>query len=157
MRLTGEFSFEAAPEAVWDALMDPEVLRSTLPGTDRLDRIDETHFDASWRVKLGPIRGTFGGAIELSDLQPPHSYHLSATGRGPVGVVTGEADFRLRAEGGGTLLQYDLESRISGRLAGIGQRLVESSMRSLVRDALQGLAEEIRRRVGGGSGPDGGS
>ena len=68
-----------------------------------------------------------------------------------------EADFRLRAEGGGTLLQYDLESRISGRLAGIGQRLVESSMRSLVRDALQGLAEEIRGRVGGGSGPGGGS
>ena len=147
MRLTGEFSFEAAPEAVWDALMDPEVLRSTLPGTDRLDRIDETHFDASWRVKLGPIRGSFAGSIELSDLQPPVSYHLSATGRGPVGVVTGEADFRLTADGEGTLLQYDLESRISGRLASIGQRLVESSMRSLVRDALQGLADAIRRRV----------
>ena len=147
MRLTGEFSFEAAPEAVWDALMDPEVLRSTLPGTDRLDRIDETHFDASWRVKLGPIRGSFAGSIELSDLQPPVSYHLSATGRGPVGVVTGEADFRLTADGEGTLLQYDLESRISGRLASIGQRLVESSMRSLVRDALQGLADAIRMRV----------
>ncbi len=127
--------------------MDPEVLRSTLPGTDRLDRIDETHFDASWRVKLGPIRGSFAGSIELSDLQPPVSYHLSATGRGPVGVVTGEADFRLTADGEGTLLQYDLESRISGRLASIGQRLVESSMRSLVRDALQGLADAIRMRV----------
>lgn len=152
MRLTGEFSFEAAPEAVWDALMDPDVLRSTLPGTDRLERIDDTHFDASWQVKLGPIRGTFAGAVELSDLQPPASYHLSATGRGPVGVVTGEADFRLRAEGEETVLEYDLETRISGRLAGIGQRLVESSTRSLVRDALQGLAEEIHRRVGSGSG-----
>ena len=132
--------------------MDPEVLRSTLPGTDRLDRIDDTHFDASWRIKLGPIRGTFAGAIELSDVQPPVSYHMTATGRGPVGVVTGEADFHLRAEGGATVLAYDLDTRISGRLASIGQRLVESSMRSLVRDALQGLAQSIRERVAGESG-----
>lgn len=156
MRLTGEFSFEAAPEAVFSALMDPDVLRSALPGTDRLDRIDDTHFDASWRVKLGPIRGVFTGAIVLSGVQAPVCYHMSATGRGPVGVVTGEADFRLRAAAGATVLDYDLDARVSGRLAAIGQRLVESSMRSMVRDALQGLAERIRERVAddaaGGSG-----
>ena len=77
---------------------------------------------------------------------------MTATGRGPVGVVTGEADFHLRAEGGATVLAYDLDTRISGRLASIGQRLVESSMRSLVRDALQGLAQSIRERVAGESG-----
>lgn len=158
MRLTGEFSFEAAPQAVWTALMDPDVLRSALPGTDRIDRIDDTHFDASWRVRLGPIRGSFTGAIVLSGVQPLVSYHMSASGRGPIGVVTGEADFRLRAEGGATVLDYDLEVRVSGRLAAIGQRLVESSMRSLVRDALQGLAEQIRARVAGaGNGIGGGN
>ncbi len=135
--------------------MDPDVLSAALPGTDRLDRIDDTHFDASWRVKLGPIRGVFTGAIVLSGVQRPVCYHMSATGRGPVGVVTGEADFRLRADGGATTLDYDLDARVSGRLAAIGQRLVESSMRSMVRDALQGLAERIRERVAGGGEADG--
>ena len=157
MRLAGEFSFEAPQDAVWTALMDPEVLRAALPGTDRLDRIDETNFAASWRVRLGPIRGSFAGSIVLSDVQPPVSYHMTATGKGPVGVVTGEADFHLRAEGAATVLEYELESRISGRLASIGQRLVESSMRSLVRDALQGLSERIRERVAGDSGAGSGA
>lgn len=127
--------------------MDPEVLRSALPGTERLDRLDENNFTASWRVRLGPIVGSFDGSIVLSDVQPPNSYHMTATGSGPVGVVTGEGDFRLKQEAGNTVLEYEVDTRISGRLASIGQRLAESSMRSLVREALQGLAERVREQV----------
>ena len=127
--------------------MDPEVLRTALPGTERLDRVDATTYSASWRVRLGPITGSFGGTIVLSDVQAPASCHMTASGSGAVGLVTGEGDFRLRDEGEGTALDYNIETRISGRLASIGQRLAESSMRSLVRDALQGLSERIRQQM----------
>ena len=147
--LAGKFDELAAPTGLGLSGVD---VAERLESFERLERIDDTHFDASWGVKLGPICGTFAGSIELSDVQPPVSYHMTAIGRGPVGVVTGEADFWLRAEGEATVLSYDLDARISGRLASIGQRLVESSMRSLVRDALQGLSESIRERVAGESG-----
>ena len=147
MHLTGEFSFEALPEEVWQVLMDPEVLRSMLPGTERLEQLDDSHFNASWRVKIGPIVGAFTGSIELSNVQPPVSCHMTSVGRGSVGGVSGEADFQLRAEGEATVLTYDLDVRITGRLANIGQRLVESSMRSLIRSALGTLSERIQERV----------
>lgn len=157
MRLAGEFSFEAPQSAVWSSLMDPEVLRAALPGTDRLDRLDDTNFAASWTVKLGPIRGSFAGSIVLSDVEPPSSYHMTSIGNGPIGVVASEADFRLRREGEATVLEYELETKISGRLVSVGHRLVESSMRSLVRDALQRLSERICERVSGDAGTGNGS
>ena len=124
--------------------MDPEVLRATLAGhrpagTDRRYALRRVVGGSGSARSAAPSRA----AIELSDVRPPVSYHMTAIGRGPVGVVTGEADFRLRAEGEATAaVSTTWTSRISGRLASIGQRLVESSMRSLVRDALQGLSEE---------------
>jgi uncharacterized protein len=143
MKIQGEHSFEAPREVVWEALLDPRVLAATLPGCERLQRTGDNAFSGAINIKVGPVQGRFDGTVELSRLEPPAGYHLAIKGTGPPGFVDGRGAIRLAENGGGTRLAYEVDAQVGGRIAGVGQRLLDSSARVITRQALEALDRQL--------------
>lgn len=147
MKIQGEHTFDAPRERVWRALLDPEVLARTLPGCERLERTAENEYRGILNVQVGPVKGQFQGTLHLSDLVPLESYHMKLDGSGPAGFMNGHGSLRLADApdaAARTVLRYDLDAQVGGKLAGVGQRLVESSARSITKQGLEGLARELQ-------------
>ena len=104
-------------------------------------------------VAIGPVKGKFQGTLELSNLDPPNGYHMTIKGQGPSGFLKGEGDLTLSDDEGGTLLAYDLDAQVGGRMAAVGQRLMDSSAKVVAQQGLEGLAAqvEVAPAAGGGS------
>jgi len=150
MKIAGEHHLAFARRDVWAALMDPAVLAGTLPGCEALERVGEDTLAGRLRVDVGPVRGDFRGRLTLGDLAPPESYRLKLDGRGPSGFLSGEGTVRLEATAaGGTTLRYDLDAQVGGRIAGLGQRLLESSGKAVALQGLQGLERQLAALHGG--------
>ncbi|MEO6196377.1 MAG: carbon monoxide dehydrogenase subunit G [Thermoanaerobaculia bacterium] len=143
MKIQGEHTFDAPRERVWRALLDPEVLARTLPGCERLERTGENEYRGVLNVQVGPVKGQFQGTLQLADILPLEGYHMKLDGSGPSGFMNGQGELRLADAPAGTTLRYDLDTQIGGRIAGLGQRLVESSAKSITRQGLEGLAREL--------------
>jgi hypothetical protein len=146
MKLDGDYVFEAGVQDVWDALFDPAVLAAALPGCEKLERVDGSYI-GELKVKIGPIQGKFTGKVDLLDLHEPTSYRMIVDGRGPQGFVKATAAIALAAEGAGTRIRYESEAQIGGKVASVGQRLVETSARAIVKQSLEGLNHNIKLRV----------
>jgi carbon monoxide dehydrogenase subunit G len=148
MRLEGTHQFAAPREAVWDALMDPTVLAGALPGGEQLERVGDNEYRAVMNVKVGPVQGRFEGKIELSGIVAPERYTMKVDGQGAPGFVAGEGQLELvEVEDGGTLLRYGGDVSVGGRIAGVGQRLVESTAKSVTRQGLTALDQMIQARL----------
>ena len=153
MRIEGEHAFAAPREVVWEAVLDAEVLTQVLPGCEDFQRTGDNEFAGMLKIKVGPVQGVFKGEVVLSDLVPPSSYHLSLKGKGAPGFVNGQGALSLEdGDGGGTLLRYDIDAKVGGRIASVGQRLLDSSTKVITRQALEGLERQIAARAGGGGG-----
>ena len=127
MKMTGEVALPADRKTVWDKLNDPAVLKACIPGCQSLEVTPEGGFAAVAKIKVGPVSATFKGAVTLSDLDPPNGYKISGSGEGGVaGFAKGGAVVKLTdISGGGTLLSYDVEANIGGKLAQLGGRLID--------------------------------
>jgi carbon monoxide dehydrogenase subunit G len=126
MELIGKVSIPASVEAVWGALNDPEILKRCLPGCESIDIVSPTEFAAKLHIKVGPITAKLSAKVHLQDINPPQFYTLvSECNGGAVGMVSGTANVQLQAERNGTLLQYQTNAKISGKLAQIGSRLID--------------------------------
>jgi carbon monoxide dehydrogenase subunit G len=143
MIVSGEHRFQAPRQKVWEALLDPDVLAGTLPGFQGLEQVGENEFAGSLALGVGPVQGRFEGRVELSDLTPPSAYRLKMSGRGAPGHVEGNGQVELEEDGQGTRMRYEVDVRIGGRIAGVGQRLLEMTARTLTRQALASLARRI--------------
>jgi len=132
MKITGENQIAAKPRRVWEALNDPEILRQSIPGCESLDKIADNRFKATVVTKIGPVKTTFNGEVTLSDLDPPNGYTLTGSGSGgTAGNARGSAKIRLQPQGDGTLLSYDVDAQVTGKLAQLGSRLIQSSAKML--------------------------
>lgn len=132
MKLNGENLINAKPEKVWAALNDPEILRQAIPGCQSLEKVSDTQFKAKVGMKIGPVQATFNGQVELSDLDPPNGYTISGTGSGgAAGNAKGGAKVKLVPEGTGTRLTYDVDAQVTGKLAQLGSRLIDSTAKML--------------------------
>jgi uncharacterized protein len=132
MKITGEQTIPAKQDAVWRALNDPEVLRQSIPGCMNLERTGENAFKATVETKIGPIKATFDGDVQLSELDPPHSYRLSGKGSaGGMGAAKGSARVLLTPNGHGTKLTYDVDADVTGKFAQLGSRLVQGTANML--------------------------
>jgi carbon monoxide dehydrogenase subunit G len=128
MKIIGEQSIAASPEAVWRALNDPEVLRQSIPGCKSLERVNDNAFKATVETKIGPMTAVFSGDVQLSDLDPPHGYTLSGRGSaGSMGSAKGIARVRLLPEGSGTRLTYEVDADVTGKFAQLGSRLIQGT------------------------------
>lgn len=147
MKLSGQHTFQAPRDEVWEALFDPEILASVMPGCKKLEQVGEQEYEGVLKIKVGPVQGTFDGKIRLGDIQPPESYHLDVDGRGQQGFVNAAADVRLVEEDDrSTTLHYESDAKIGGRIATVGQRLLDSSAKSITRQSLEGLAKVVEAR-----------
>src|SRR4029079_19014651 len=128
MTMNGEVQLAAPRQAVWDKLNDPDVLKACIPGCEELERTDENGFRATAKMKVGPVSARFKGKVMLSDLDPPNGYRISGEGEGDVaGFAKGGATVALAEKDGGTLLSYNVEAQIGGKLAQLGQRLISAA------------------------------
>ena len=132
MKLTGENHINASPQEVWRALNDPDILKQAIPGCNTLEKISDTAFKATVTTKIGPVQAKFAGEVELSDLDPPHGYTISGKGSGGVaGNARGGAKVKLVPDGTGTKLTYDVDAQVTGKLAQLGSRLIDSTAKML--------------------------
>jgi uncharacterized protein len=143
MKMQGSYSFEAPLEIVWNALFDPDVLARTLPGCEKLER-EGNQFKGDINVKMGPVQGKFQGKVDIVDIKERESYTMIVDGRGPAGFGKATALLRVQPEGTGTRLDYDSDVTVGGKIASVGQRLIDASSRAIVKQSLEGLHQQIK-------------
>src|ERR1700727_1353473 len=144
MTMSGEYQLAAPPQTVWDKLNDPATLKACIPGCEQLDKVSDTEYQAVATTKIGPVKAKFKGKVTLSDLDPPNGYKISGQGDGGVaGFASGGATVKLEAKDGGTLLIYAVEAQIGGKLAQLGQRLVNGAAKKLADDFFQKFAASV--------------
>jgi len=146
MKLAGDYLFDATVPEVWSALFDPVILAAVMPGCEKLDLVDG-HYVGEIKVKVGPIQGNFTGKVDLKDKIEPESYTMIVDGRGAPGFVKATAAVKLSAEGDRTRVAYDTDAQVGGKIASVGQRLLEASARAIVAQSLEGLHTNIKLRA----------
>jgi hypothetical protein len=144
MEIKGSYKIAAPRERVWSALNDPAVLKKCLPGCEKLEKESDTAFSATIKAKIGPVSAKFAGAVTLEDLDPPNGYRIVGEGKGGVaGFAKGGAKVMLAADGDATVLTYDAEARVGGKIAQIGSRLVAGAARKIADDFFRKFAEAV--------------
>ena len=124
MKLTGSYKLKVEKEVVWKALNDPEILKKCIPGCDVFEKESNTIFNATATNQIGPMNATFSGKLSLSNIQENQSYKLSGEGQSSVGFVNGIADVILTEENGLTILNYEVDVNVGGKVAQLGSRLI---------------------------------
>lgn len=142
----GEVRLSAPPQAVFDVMLDPQALARVIPGCNALQRIGDNRYRADVTVGVGMIKARYAAEVALSDLDPPHGLRLSGSGLSSVGSAKGSGMVRLEAAAdGGTLLRYDYEAEVSGKVAAVGGRMLDGAARIV----LGQLFEQLGRQAGG--------
>ena len=145
MTMSGEQQLAAPRETVWAKLNDPEVLKACIPGCESLEVIGTNEFMAVATNKVGPVKARFKGKVRLTDLDPPNGYKISGEGEGGVaGFAKGGAIVGLAEKDGGTLLSYNVEAQIGGKLAQLGQRLINGAAKKLADEFFVNFAKAVQ-------------
>lgn len=152
MKIEGQHTFDAPRETVWETVQDPDVLTNVLPGCEDFHPVGDNEFEGLLKIKVGPVQGKFKGTVKLTDLQPPESYKMSIKGKGAPGFVDGQGDLRLEEDGEKTILHYTVDAKVGGRIASVGQRLLDSSSKVITRQALEGLEHQVAARQAAATG-----
>jgi len=132
MELTGEHTFAAPRERVWQSLLDPETLQSCLPGCEKLEAIGPDEYETTMKIGVAAIRGTYQGRVKISDKEEPERYRMLVEGKGPAGQVSGEGTLELVADGDTTIVRYSGKANVRGTLARVGARVMQPAARMIV-------------------------
>ena len=125
MKLTGSYKLNVKKEIVWQALNNPNILKQCIPGCESFEKESDTIFNATATNQIGPMNATFSGKVTLSNIQKNQSYTLSGEGQSSVGFVNGSADINLNEENGSTILTYEIDVNVGGKVAQLGSRLID--------------------------------
>lgn len=148
INMVGEALLPAEKALVWEMLNDPEVLRACIPGCESLEKQSETEMSAVARVKLGPVKARFKGKVTLQDIDAPNGYKLVGEGNGGVsGFAKGGAAVRLDEAEGGTMLRYEAEAQVGGKLAQVGARLIDGVAKKMADEFFSKFAAEVEARA----------
>ena len=132
MEIKGEYKIAAPREKVFAALNDPAILQACIPGCESLEKTSDTEMKAKVRLRIGPVSASFTGKVTLSDIDPPNGYKISGEGQGGVaGFAKGGAVVTLREDGGATVLDYNVDAQVGGKIAQVGARLIDGTARKL--------------------------
>jgi len=148
MKVNGEHVFNGTQQQVWDLFRDTAVMAAALPGTKKMELVGENTYEAVMNVRVGPVAGEFSGQLVISNEDHPKSYTMSVDGRGKPGFLKGVGDVTLEDQGEGkTMMGYSGEVQIGGRLAAVGQRLIDTVAKSIISQAFETLDNALEERV----------
>jgi carbon monoxide dehydrogenase subunit G len=132
MEIKGEYRIAAPRDKVFAALNDAAVLQACIPGCESLEKKSDTEMTAKVRLRIGPVSAAFSGKVTLSDIDPPNGYRISGEGQGgAAGFAKGGAVVKLADDGGTTVLTYDVDAQVGGKIAQVGARLIDGTARKL--------------------------
>lgn len=145
MTMNGDIQLTAPQQVVWEKLNDTDVLKECIPGCQTLNKLSDTEFEAVATNKIGPVKATFKGRVTLSDLDPPNGYKISGQGDGGIaGFAKGGATVTLKpSDAGGTVLSYAVDAQIGGKLAQLGQRLVNGAAKKMADQFFEKFAAAV--------------
>jgi uncharacterized protein len=148
MKLEGDHIFKGPRNEVWDMFMDVDVLSSALPGMQKMEQIADDQFEGVLNLRIGPVSGVFSGKLTRTDLQPPEKCTLIVDGKGAPGFAKGTGNVVLsEQEDGTTLMTYDGDVQIGGTLASVGQRMLDSVSKSMIRAGFDSLDKSLEARI----------
>ena len=144
MEIKGEYRIAAPRDKVFAALNDTAVLQACIPGCEALEKQSDTEMSAKVRLRIGPVSAAFSGKVTLSDIDPPNGYKISGEGQGGVaGFAKGGAVVRLADDGGVTVLTYDVDAQVGGKIAQVGARLIQGTAKKLADQFFGKFAESV--------------
>ena len=149
MDMEGSRALAVTQQQAWDALNDPAVLKLCIPGCDRIEPTGDNQYAVGVAVKIGPVQARFNGNITLSDVVPPDSYTLTFDGQGgAAGFGKGVSQVRLStpAGGPGCVLDYKVQAQVGGKIAQLGQRLIDGVAKAMAEDFFKRFDDEMQRR-----------
>lgn len=151
MNVEGSHVFAAAPEVIWPLLLDPEVIGRAMPGARELVLVDDGKYRGQLKVAVGPITAAeFALGITIENPEPPRQFDMIVDANGKFGFTRGKARVSLVDEEGGTRMNYQADLKIGGKIASVGQRLLDVVSRSMLRKGLEDLGSEVQRRLADG-------
>jgi carbon monoxide dehydrogenase subunit G len=134
-------------QQAWDALNDPAVLKTCIPGCDKVEASGENQYAIGMALKIGPVSAKFSGKITLSEINPPASYKLSFEGQGgPAGFGKGSAEVKLLPNADGCELSYTVHASVGGKIAQLGQRLIDGAAKSMAEDFFKRFDDEMQKQ-----------
>ena len=144
MEIKGEYRIAAPREKVFAALNDQAVLQACIPGCESLEKLSDTEMTAKVRLRIGPVSATFNGKVTLSDIDPPNGYKITGEGQGGVaGFAKGGAVVKLADDSGVTVLTYDVDAQVGGKIAQVGARLISGTAKKLADQFFGKFAESV--------------
>lgn len=147
MDMQGSRQLDATQDQAWEALNNPDILKACIPGCEKFELTEENVYNVGVALRIGPVAAKFNGTVKLMDIQPPHSYSLQFEAQGGVaGFGKGESKVSLITNSEGCELSYTVHSKVGGKIAQLGQRLIDGAAKSLAEDFFKRLDEELQKR-----------
>ncbi len=146
MQITGEQKIAAPREQVYDAMLDPEVLKDALPGCEKLEEVGENEYIATMTIGVAMIKGKYDGKVKITDQNRPESFTMHIEGKGPQGQLGGEGKLNFEDDGeGGTIVKYAGDANVRGTLARIGSRVIQPAAKMIVGKFFESLETTVTR------------
>jgi len=153
MKISGSYAVPAPRAQTYALLQDPVVLAKCMPGTERLNRIGDDHYEMKMKMVIAAISGSFEGTVRLADQNPPESFRLVMEGAGKIGFVKGEGLLKLTSEGdSATAVAYEGEVHVGGSIAAVGQRLLDATSKMILKNFFTKLTAEASKAPAGPAG-----
>ena len=144
MKLEGNYKFKAPQEKVWEVLTNPRHLENAIPGCETLAELEPGKYDATLKIGIAAVKGTYKGVAQVADPQPPERYRLIVEGGGSPGFVKGEALIELSHQNQTTIVTYSGEGQVGGLIAGVGQRLISGIAKMMRGQFFKQIGKELK-------------
>ncbi len=145
LEMSGEYELPQKRKLVWKALNDPAVLEKCIPGCETLEKTSDSEFQATVKLKIGPVSARFKGKVKLENIDAPNGYTIVGEGEGGVaGFAKGQASVALADEGDGCMLTYKAEAATGGKIAQLGQRLIAGSAKKTADQFFENFVEALQ-------------
>ena len=139
MKISGSQTLALPPEKAYALMQDPEVLARSMPGCEGLEKIGPDEYRMKMKMALASVSGAFDGKVRITDQSPPESFRLTVEGSGKIGFMKGEGLLKFTPQGEGSEVTYEGDVQVGGTIAAIGQRLIDSTARMMIKKFFEKL------------------
>ncbi len=143
MKIEGSYTFKAPREKVWQVLIDPKVMAQCMPGCDGLKEIGADQYEATLKIGVASVKGSYKGKVSVKDKRAPEHYVLSGEGSGGPGFMQGDVAIDLEERAGETIVKYSTDAKVGGLIAGLGQRMIGGVAKMIVEQFFKKMEEFI--------------